>query len=72
MIVLKKIADRILETEVELNKDIFCPKCGKKEVYTEMSEGDYYEGPYNYCKNCKCEFTMPSCGVNENLEFKNN
>jgi hypothetical protein len=72
MIVIKKVADRKLETDVELNTDCFCPNCGEKEVYTAIGEGDYYEGPYNYCKNCKCAFTMPSCGVDENIEFISN
>jgi predicted RNA-binding Zn-ribbon protein involved in translation (DUF1610 family) len=50
------------EIELEKQDDLFCPNCGKKKVYREMDEGDYYQGPDYYCISCKCNFTMPSFG----------
>lgn len=69
MIIIKTYGDRKIECTVELDEDCFCPNCGKKEIYIDVSECDYYEGYTNYCKNCKCSFTMPSCDFDENIEF---
>lgn len=65
-----KFKNKNLEYIVEKDDAIFCPGCGVKEVYVEIGEGDYYEGPHHYCKNCNTSFTLPSCGVDENIEFK--
>ena len=32
--------------------DWFCPVCGKKTVWQECSEGDYYAGPHIVCSSC--------------------
>lgn len=72
MIVIKTYGDRKIDYTVELDEDCFCPNCGKQEVYTAVGDGDYYEGSTSYCKNCKCTFTMPSCGVDENIVFVDN
>ena len=32
--------------------DIFCPECGEKHVWREMSAGDYYVGPSYLCAAC--------------------
>ena len=32
--------------------DLYCPNCGKKEVWEEQGEGDYYLGPNYYCISC--------------------
>jgi len=32
--------------------DWFCQKCGQKEVWDSLGEGDYYTGTTAYCTNC--------------------
>ncbi len=32
--------------------EIYCPECGKKRVWRETSEGDYYVGPTYLCVAC--------------------
>jgi len=61
-------AKSLSETEVELS-ELFCPNCGKQEVYIEAGEGDYYQGPGHYCKSCNAEFTIATFRVNETIEF---
>ncbi len=69
MKVIKKIHDSELEYNVEKDEAIFCPNCGVKEVYVAIGEGDYYEGPPHFCKNCNNAFTLPSFGVDDTIKF---
>jgi hypothetical protein len=39
--------------------DLFCPNCGKKEVWVEEGGGDYYVGNQYICTACAHEFHMP-------------
>lgn len=50
--------------------DYFCPNCGKKSVYVEQWEGDYYSGPHHYCISCKFDFSLPSSRINDGLEIQ--
>ena len=43
--------------------DIFCPACGHKKVWHELSEGDYYLGELYACAGCGATFHLPN-GVN--------
>ena len=69
MKVIKKIDDSESEYYVEKDEAIFCPNCGVKEVYVAIGGGDYYEGPPHFCKNCNNSFSLPSCGVDDNIKF---
>jgi len=40
--------------------EYFCPGCGAREVWEEMGEGDYYQGPEFLCLACGASFWMPS------------
>jgi transcription elongation factor Elf1 len=52
--------------------NLYCPNCGEQEVYSETSEGDYYEGETHYCKNCTYSFTMPTKELNDEIIWLNN
>lgn len=39
--------------------ELYCPSCGKQEVWVEDSDGDYYEGPPHLCVGCETKFTLP-------------
>lgn len=39
--------------------DLFCPCCSKKTIWSEISAGDYYEGPTHVCRSCESCFTLP-------------
>ena len=32
--------------------EIFCPECGKRAIWRECNEGDYYVGPSYLCSEC--------------------
>ena len=38
--------------------ELFCPECGKQDVWIEDSPGDFYVGPEHRCGSCGNEFTM--------------
>jgi hypothetical protein len=38
--------------------DLFCPWCGKPEVWAEDGGGDYYVGPAHICLACGEGFTL--------------
>ena len=40
--------------------DLFCPSCGKQEVWSEDGAGDYYEGVSYICVACSTCFTLPT------------
>ena len=50
-------------TEKWESLDLFCPNCGKKDVWHSAEEGDYYMGELYLCTNCDYRFYLPS-GVN--------
>jgi len=39
---------------------LFCPHCGKKEVWVEQGGGDYYVGVQHICTACNWTFHMPN------------
>ena len=40
--------------------DIFCPRCGKQEVWFCNNVGDHYLGEQHICTACKGTFYLPS------------
>lgn len=44
---------------------LFCPNCGKQEVWEEQGAGDYYEGNEHACTECGFMFTKPSGSIRE-------
>lgn len=60
--------DSHYDYEVEITA-YFCPNCGKKNVYEDQSEGDYYEGSSLFCKSCNFTFTMPSRIIDDNMNW---
>lgn len=48
--------------------DIYCPRCGHKEVWIEDGVGDYYCGPQFLCIACDSVWTMqgPLTASNKN------
>lgn len=38
--------------------DLFCPNCGKPEVWAEDGSGDYYVGAEHVCLACGEGFTL--------------
>lgn len=32
---------------------LYCPACGKQDVWKDDGAGDYYVGPTFYCRSCK-------------------
>lgn len=49
---------------------MFCPNCGKREIWVECSDGDYYMGPQHVCSNCDFSFCMPSAGRNDQIAIQ--
>ena len=48
--------------------DLFCPHCGKKEVWHDFAAGDYYVGEQHLCSACGCGFYLPGgveCQLND-------
>jgi len=43
-----------------------------EEVYSEVNEGDFYEGVTHYCKNCMYKFTMPTQMLDDTIIWLNN
>lgn len=39
--------------------DLYCPRCGKQEVWFCNDGGDYYVGEQHICINCKSGFYLP-------------
>jgi rRNA maturation protein Nop10 len=39
--------------------DWYCPSCGKKSVWEENGEGDYYRGPNFICSSCGGSMCFP-------------
>lgn len=51
--------------------EMYCPECGKKDVWQEDGSGDYYEGSAFVCIDCKTVFYMPTCHpVYDDPKFK--
>lgn len=48
----------IKDKELWIKVDHFCPECGKKEVWGECGDGDYYCGPSYACLACGCAGTL--------------
>ena len=44
--------------------DLFCPHCGKQDIWQEQSSGDYYVGENYLCEACAHSFTIQ--GPSEN------
>lgn len=40
--------------------DYFCPHCGRRDVWEECSDGDYYQGPDILCLYCGGGFCLPN------------
>lgn len=48
-----------------LKGSVFCPHCGKQDVWEEQGDGDYYCGPDYICASCGDCFTMQDSGISE-------
>lgn len=48
--------------------DLYCPNCGKQEVWEEQGFGDYYLGVDYACTNCYASFNLPYMETNEGSE----
>jgi predicted RNA-binding Zn-ribbon protein involved in translation (DUF1610 family) len=51
--------------------ELFCPKCGKQDVWHETGTGDYYVEEQYMCAACGASFYLPSgiherCGDDQN------
>jgi hypothetical protein len=44
------------------DENLYCPNCGKQEVWYENGLGDYYQGVEHLCLNCEYEFYLPIIG----------
>lgn len=44
----------------ELSGELFCPHCGKRDVWVEQSGGDYYVGQQHLCSECRWTFYLPT------------
>lgn len=40
--------------------ELFCPSCGKQEVWDERGQGDYYQGTTLFCLACNSFFNLPN------------
>ena len=40
--------------------ELYCPNCGKPEVWHETGGGDYYVGETFICTACRHRFYLPS------------
>jgi hypothetical protein len=51
--------------------DMYCPACGKQEVWQEGSAGDYYVGECYTCAACESEWTIqgPHDAKNKNISY---
>ena len=38
--------------------EVYCPSCGKKEIYEDMGMDDYYVGCEFLCRLCGCNFYL--------------
>lgn len=43
-----------------LDGELYCPNCGKQEVWVEQGPGDYYVGEGHLCGACRCTFRLPT------------
>lgn len=37
---------------------LFCPNCGKQEIWVETGDGDLYVGPQHLCCSCNYSFNF--------------
>src|ERR1700684_966615 len=51
--------------------DMYCPACGKQEVWKEDSAGDYYVGEGYICAACEREWTIQGLqdAKNKNISY---
>lgn len=60
-----------IEYSIEVEKTkYYCPNCGKKKVYEQTGEGDFYEGTSLHCIECKFSFSMPSRSIDNNITIE--
>ena len=48
--------------------EYYCPACGEKFVWRDLSEGDYYTGPIYLCMMCQANFSLPCGAVATDIE----
>ncbi len=51
-------------------EDLFCPKCGKKDLWQSMDSGDYYIGSESICVNCSSISYMENTALNSSDEYE--
>lgn len=54
---IKYEAGHTLQEHLKLDKT-YCLNCGRQNVWTNQSEGDYYYGAASICSDCGAEFTF--------------
>lgn len=52
--------------------ELYCPHCGKQEVWEEQGGGDYYVGVDYACTACAHIFNMPTLGKQKDRGPGNN
>jgi len=46
--------------------DLYCPFCGKKELWREQGSGDYYVGNASVCTECGGTSNLDYCSAGSN------
>jgi len=52
----------------DVENNVHCPACGKKPVWLNQGEGDYYEGAEYLCIACGTSFTLPTFNKDMNWQ----
>lgn len=47
--------------------ELYCPRCGKQEIWLRIDNGDFYIGNQHICIVCKSTFYLPK-GIRDILE----
>lgn len=51
--------------------EIYCPNCGKRDVWKNDDGGDHYVGEDYYCLDCNSEFNLPRLSVPDDEDDMN-
>jgi hypothetical protein len=62
---IKAVVPRLICDDNYTLTNWFCPACGKKTVWTEDGEGDFYRGPTTVCSSCGGSMCWPETGSDQ-------
>lgn len=51
--------------------DLYCPLCGKREIWVELGQGDYYQGSSYYCTSCISHHNLDSSHTEDQEAYIN-